>query len=133
MAKKNVLDLQHDHPVTVIGVASNEMIWRLCWKVNQALSLNLAAEEGDVTRVREPQRYIDYETDPDMDYLLFEPDLKPSQGSRLARQFRYWLVVKPKRDVLPDAAALSRELGGIDVVSMCHDLSNEKDILKLIP
>lgn len=133
MAKKNVLDLQHDHPVTVIGIASNEMIWRLCWKVNQALGLNLAAEDGDVTRVREPQRYEDYETDPDTDFLLFEQELKPSQGSRLARQFRYWLVVKPKRDVLPGTADLIHRIGTIDVVSMCHDLTAEKDILKLIP
>lgn len=134
MAKKNVLELGYEHEAVVIGIASNEMIWKLCWKLNQALQLNLATAEDDVTRVKGPSLYHDFETDATFDYLLFENNLKPSQGTKLARQFRFWLVAKAKReDAQLDSEDLRQRISGIDIVSLVHDISDEKDIKRLIP
>jgi hypothetical protein len=133
VAKKNVLDIDFDQPATVIGIASNDKIWKLCWKLNQVLSINLATAEDDVTRVKGPILYIDAETDPRFDYTFFENDLKPSQGTKLSRQFRYWLVVKNKKDESPDKGELLKNVATIDIVSLAHDLSDEKDIKKLLP
>lgn len=134
VAKKNVLNLDFEHEATIIGIASNEKIWKLCWKLNQVLGLNLATAEDDVTRVKGPALYLDFESDPAFDFTLFENDLKPSQGTKLARQFRYWFVVKAKRDdAFYDTAAAKQTISNIDIVSLVHDISEEKDIKKLIP
>lgn len=134
MAKKNVLDLDFEHDATVIGIASNEKIWKLCWMLNQALSLNLATAEDDVNRVKGPALYTDYDSDAALDYTLFENNLKPSQGTKLARQFRFWLVIKSKRDgVVIDSQPIRQSISSIDIVSLVHDLSEEKDIKKLLP
>ena len=89
VSKKNILNLDFEVEATVIGIASNEKIWKLCWKVNQVLGISLATAEEDVTRVKGPVLYNDFESDHAFDYTLFENDLKPSQGTKLSRQFRF--------------------------------------------
>ena len=133
VAKRNILDFDFNQHVAVIGIASNDMIWKLCWKLNQALSLCLATAEDDVTRVKGPVLYTDYDSDLGFDYIFFENDLKPAQGSKLSRQFRYWLVIKGKKDQDPNAAEVLKLLAAIDIVSLAHDLTAEKDIKKLLP
>ena len=133
MAKKNVIKLEFDVPAHVLGVASNDRIWKICWKINQALDLQLATAEEDVHRVKGPELYTDFETDHDFDYIFFENNLKASKVPKLARQFRYWFVIKAKKEAEPDLAKFLEALRGIDIVSLAHDLSNEKDIKKLLP
>lgn len=133
VAKKNVLDFGIDPSATVIGIASNDKIWKLCWKLNQALSINLATAEDDVTRVKGPVLYTDLDSDPHFEYTFFENNLKATQGTKLSRQFRYWLVVSSKKDEAPDSQTLMQAVTAIDIVSLAHNLSEEKDIKKLLP
>jgi hypothetical protein len=134
LAKKNILDFDFEQGATVIGIASNDKIWKLCWKLNQALQLNLATAEEDVTRVKGPVLYTDFDSDLDFDYCLFENNLKPNQSSKLARQFRFWLSIKIKReDAVFDPAKAMAAIGTIDIVSLVHNISDEKDIKKLLP
>jgi hypothetical protein len=133
VAKKNVLDFGTDQSAIVIGIASNDKIWKLCWKLNQTLSINLATAEDDVTRVKGPILYTDFESDPNFEYTFFENNLKPTQGTKLSRQFRYWLVIVGKKEEKLDSQQLLQNIGTIDIVSLAHDLSEEKDIKKLLP
>ena len=133
MAKKNVLDFGTDQSAIVIGIASNDKIWKLCWKLNQTLSINLATAEDDVTRVKGPILYTDFESDPNFEYTFFENNLKPTQGTKLSRQFRYWLVIVGKKEEGLDSQQLLQNIGTIDIVSLAHDLTEEKDIKKLLP
>lgn len=133
MAKKNVLDFDFDQHVCVIGIASNDKIWTLSWKLNQALGINLGTAENDVTRVKGPHLYVDHEAESGFEYTFFENSLKPSQGSKVAREFRFWLVVRGQGEHLPDSPALLRAVSSIDIVSLAHDLTLEKDIKKLLP
>ncbi|HEX2901201.1 MAG TPA: hypothetical protein VHS96_15900, partial [Bacteroidia bacterium] len=106
---------------------------KLCWKLNQALSINLATAEDDVTRVKGPVLYTDLDSDPHFEYTFFENNLKATQGTKLSRQFRYWLVVSSKKDEAPDSQTLMQAVTAIDIVSLAHNLSEEKDIKKLLP
>jgi hypothetical protein len=133
MAKKNVIQLDFDSPSVVIGVASNDKVWKVCWNINQQLSLQLASAEDDVTRVKGPELYTDPDTDPDFEYYFFENTFKSSKVPQLARQFRYWLVIRPKKDLLPEVKTILRALAEIDNISLAHDLTQEKDIKKLLP
>lgn len=133
MAKKNVIELEFDALTMVIGVASNDKVWKVCWKINKQLELNLATAEEDMHRVKGPELYTDFDTDADFEYIFFENNFKSSKVPRLARSFRYWLVIKPQRSEIADVRSLLEKLGQIDNVSLAHDLSNEKDIKKLLP
>ncbi len=133
MAKKNILDFGTDQSAIVIGIASNDKIWKLCWKLNQTLSIDLATAEDDVTRVKGPTLYTDFESDPNFEYTFFENNLKPTQGTKLSRQFRYWLVIVRKKEERLDSKQLLQNIATIDIVSLAHDLSEEKDIKKLLP
>ncbi|HHG85464.1 MAG TPA: hypothetical protein ENJ82_12025 [Bacteroidetes bacterium] len=133
MAKKNVIKLEFDSPVAVIGVASNEKIWKICWGINQKLNLKLATEQQDVMRVKGPETYSDIDSNPDFEFYFMENTFKSNKVSKLAKQFRFWLVIRPAKDELPDVAALLKMLAQIDNISLAHDLSNEKDIKNLLP
>lgn len=133
MARRNVIKLEYDTPATVIGIASHEKIWKLCWKVNQELQITLASAEEQVAEVAERAVYTDFESDQDFDYFLFENAFQSRKVPVLARKFRYWLVIRHIRDEAPDISAFLQKLSHINIVSLAHDLSDEKDIKKLLP
>ena len=87
-----------------------------------------------MNRVKGPALYTDHDSDASFEFTLFENNLKPSQGTKLARQFRFWLVIKAKReDTSPDMLPIKTAISSIDIVSLVHDISEEKDIKKLLP
>jgi hypothetical protein len=133
MAKKNVIQLEFDSPASVVGVASNDKIWKVCWNINQQLGLELSSAKDDVMRATGPEMYTDLETDADFEFTFFENTFKTSKVPKLARNFRYWLVIRPKREVAPEIRTIVRSLSQVDNISLAHDLSNEKDIKKLLP
>ena len=134
MARKNVIKVEFDSPFTVLGIASNEKIWKVAWGINQQLSLALASQQDDAAaHIEVADLYSDAESDPDFDYLLFENTHQSRKVPKLARNFRFWLVLRHKRDEAPDVSALLRALGEVDVVTLAHDLTQEKDIKKLLP
>lgn len=132
MAKKNIIHMEDEVQSTIIGLACTERIWKLVWKLNQLLGLSLTTED-ETAGIDEAELYVDSDSDPQFEYLLFEPHFKPGKVSKVAQQFRYWLVVRGKKSETPDTAALLQQLGTIDIVSLAHDLSTEKDIQKLLP
>lgn len=133
MAKKNIIHMEDEVQSTIIGLASTERIWKLVWKLNQLLGLQLATEEEKAVDLDELELYLDTDSDTRFEYLLFEPRFKPGKVSKVAQQFRYWLVVRGKKAEQPDVEAILAQLRTIDIVSLSHDLSTEKDIQKLLP
>lgn len=117
----------------VIGLASIDRIWKVCWNLNQQLGLNLSTGIQEVGVVRGPEIYADQETSTDFEYLLFENPAKGKKASARANQFRFWLVLKPKREAEPELDGLLAILNQVENVSLAMDLSQEKDIKKLIP
>ncbi len=133
MARKNLIKLEFDTPASVLGIASNEKIWKLCWGINQELSLSLASAEEQVSEVSGNVIYTDFESSSDFDYFLFENNFPGRKVSRLAKKFRYWLVIRQVREENPDLETLLANLSKVDTISLAHDLSDEKDIKKLLP
>ena len=133
MAKKNLIKLDFETPASVIGIASNEKIWKLCWSINQQLNLELASAEEQVAEVSGNVIYTDFESSSDYDYFLFENNFPGRKVSRLAKQFRYWLVIRQIRDEQPNLRDYLTKLTEVSAISLAHDLSEEKDIKKLLP
>lgn len=133
MGKKQYIHLDYDAPAFVMGLASNDRIWKVCWNINQQLNINLSTGIQDVGLVRGPELYTDHESSEDFDYLFFENTVKGKKVAPRAAQFRFWFVLKPKRETEPDLTQLIENLNTLENVSLVVDLSSEKDIKKLLP
>ena len=133
MAKKNHIRVEADPEVWVIGIASNEKIWKVCWDLNQAAQLNMSSGRQDLTSLHVGEFYVDTGSSEDFHFYLFENLNKGKKVSRLAKQFRLWLIVRAQREKHPDIPAFIENLKKAAVVSLAVDLSDEKDINILIP
>jgi hypothetical protein len=133
VAKNNYIKLEFDAPVHVLGIASNEKIWRVAWVINAELETNMSTGLQEVTTVGGPELYQDFTSDPDFDYCLFEHNDKSRKVPKKAREFRFWLTLKPKRDKAPDLAALVTRLRQLENISLVVDLSQEENIQQFLP
>lgn len=133
MARKNLIKLEFDTPAFVLGLASNEKIWKLCWGINQELNLSLASAEEQVAEVSGNVIYTDFESSSDFDFFLIENNFPGRKVSKLAKKFRYWLVIRQIREEEPDLQDLLTKLAQVNSVTLAHDLTEEKDIKKLLP
>lgn len=120
-------------PTTVIGIASNDRVWKIASGLNRSLSINLEMDQTRDAVSKGPTVYHDPVTDSDYDYLFFENETPNPKAPKLARQFRFWLALVHKRDKTPDMEAILKQLNEIDVVTLAVDLSSEKDIQSLLP
>lgn len=80
-----------------------------------------------------PEIYEDPDTDPDFIFSLFENTLKSRKVPPKAREFRFWMVIKPKKEKTPEISRILTALNRVENISFAVDLSEEKDIKKLIP
>lgn len=131
--RKNHIETESGVPPIVLGLASNERIWKLCWEINQALNLNISAGTDDGSGTPARDIYADTESDPKHDYFLLENNAPPKKLSAKAKTFRFFLVVRPIEKEEFDLKTLLNPLSEIDIVSLAVDLSAEKDINKFIP
>ncbi len=133
VAKNNYIRLELDSQAYVLGIASNEKIWRVVWAINAEMAIDMATGHQEVTSVGGPELYQDLATDPDFEYCLFEPNDKSKKVPRKAREFRFWLSLKPKRDKAPDVTALVTRLRQLENISLVVDLSQEENIQQFLP
>ncbi len=133
MARKNLIKLDFDSPTSVLGIASNEKIWKLCWGINQELNLNLSSAEERLAEVEGNVNYTDFESSSDFDFFLIENNFPGKKVSKLAKKFRYWLVIRQVREEQPELPELLTQLARVEAISLALDLSEEKDIKKLLP
>lgn len=133
MGKKQYIRFEYDAPAFVIGIASNDRIWKLCWNINQAMELELSTGAMDAGTARGPEIYADYESQPDFEVLVFENTVKGRKVPKKAQPFRFWMVLKPRKEDVSDLSEILETLKTVENVSLAIDLSDEKDIKKLIP
>lgn len=131
LAKVNHIKLEDDAPSYVVGIASNERAWKLTFDLNQALGIQLEADSEGIGPGR--AAYVDADSDPDYDYLMVENSFPVRKVPRIARQFRFWLVLRPKRDAESPLRDLIQNLGQVASVSLAHDLSEVDELKKLLP
>lgn len=150
------IDIQDifDYQCVVIGLASNERIWKLCYEVNLHLGLNLAEkelEQGKTGGENSPPNtlpqglfepldftpddrplayYEDLYTDPRFEFILRKPD--PALLPKEARPFRFFFLVRAHDGPLPEPADLIERLNKSSVVLSAVDISHIKNIKQLV-
>lgn len=133
MGKNNYIKFDFEAPAYVVGVASNDRIWKLCWNINQLLDLNLASARQEVVDFRPTDIYEDTESSLDYEFAFFENNFKSRKVPKKAREFRFWFVIKLRKEKEPDITSFIRKLNQVENISLAVDLSQEKDIKSLIP
>jgi len=131
--KLKYIETEAGIPPTIIGIASNERIWKICWEINQVLDLNLTAARQNTSPGKAPDVYHDSGGRERESCSLFEQSATDKKIPALARKFRFWLVIRPAAGKQNDAGKLLKKLSGISSISLVADLSAEKEINRFLP
>ncbi|MEZ4829524.1 MAG: hypothetical protein R3C61_25055 [Bacteroidia bacterium] len=149
------IDIQNlfDYQYVVIGIASNDHIWKLCYEINRQLGLNLTERELDEGKTEENASsdttstglfdatdlsfgdrplayYEDMISDSRYEYILRKPD--PNYLPKEARPFRFFFLVRTHDNPLPESADLIGRLSLSASVLSAVDISHIKNIKQLV-
>ncbi|MEZ4777558.1 MAG: hypothetical protein R3D00_30565 [Bacteroidia bacterium] len=150
------IDIQDifDYQCVVIGLASNERIWKLCYEVNRQLGLNLTEkelEEGKTEGEESEENtsanslfeasdfipddrplayYEDLHSDPRFEFILRKPD--PNHLPKDARPFRFFFLIRAHDSPLPESADLIERLNKSSAILSAVDISHIKNIKQLV-
>ena len=78
--------------------------------------------------------YEDLESSPSFEFALFDRKLIPVRKlPKGIKEFRYFFVIRSVGDKEPEVEKYLSALNRIDIVSIAVDLTEMKDIKKIIP
>lgn len=143
-----------DYQGIVIGIASDERIWKVCFEINESLAVNLKENtrnydillnEVDTDSpdpslfhaTESPQEnrpvlfYEDVETNEDCAFYLFKPEA--TGLPKEIRSFRYLLAIQALTPSLPEPANILEKLNKLTTVRSAVDISHIKSIKHLLP
>ena len=126
--RKKIIRENEEFPAVAFGVSSNEKIWKLAWELNRALSLNLALNNNEEISGEKNEVYSSLHPGGDFDYYLMD---HASTGKKIppkAREFRYWLFIKPRDSALADVNTLLLQLRSVKIISLAMDISDTINI-----
>ncbi|MDX2247365.1 MAG: hypothetical protein SF052_11335 [Bacteroidia bacterium] len=154
MIKRIEIQDVFDYQCVVIGLASHEHIWKLCYEVNLHLGLNLTEkelekgkngaphipekkpdqglfEDSELTPDDRPLAYYeDLHSDSRFEFILCKPD--PNHLPKDARPFRFFFLVRAHDYPLPGSAELVERLSQLPTVLSAVDISHIKNIKQLV-
>ncbi|MEL6590923.1 MAG: hypothetical protein AAFQ68_12615 [Bacteroidota bacterium] len=155
MTKRVHIQGAHDYDESIIGIASDEKVWKLCFEINNLLEINLlekglsseddprtqeiekAEEDSLFTRkslspIKRPLRnYEDTNSDRGREFALFA--IKSADLPATIRAFRYFLLIRAIDPPPPDLVSIVSKLNSSALIRSAVDLSNVKNIKSLIP
>lgn len=150
MSKRIHIHESEQDDVYVVGISSEEKVWKICWEINQILAIQLRqaehpdAEEG-VTNVVDsssmlpgmdalqiPPSYYEYQTsNEEKEYFLVGGELTDIPKS--VKFFRYFLIIRSVSKEFIDLPEVLRLLNKSDLIQAAADLTHVKDIKLILP
>ena len=155
MAKRIQIQKEDDYHYQIIGIASDERIWKVCYEINNLLKLRLKARPLDYaiphddTDLSENQQilfeqmeesggledsryYEDIETNKRVEYALFVQPVRSSLPKE-TKPFRYFFLIRSADQSPQDTGQIINALGSSTVIRSAVDITHIKQIKKLIP
>ena len=121
-------------PAIVLGIASNEKIWKLCWKINQELEIDLSTGESQANALNSRGIYTSLQENNAFEFTLFDKNLTSSRKiPKNLKEFRYFFVIRQLSDREPEVKNYLKALNSIDIISIAVDVTEVKDIKSIIP
>lgn len=152
--KKVKLEESADYQYLIIGIASAEPVFKLCWEINDSLNWSLKKAEIDIFHFTETSDSLAQKVRP----LLFEPDsiqpettnyyedhdnfpreeialfeVSPHKIPKEIRAFRYILLLRSLKAQLPESVSLIQTLNELSFVISAIDITHLKNIKQILP
>ena len=152
LAKKLHIDQEFDDQHDLIGIASDERIWKVCYEINNLLKINLIekgiqsnaeagksmqeeAHTGLFSEQSDPRfrfplaRYEDLESVPRKEFILatFDRSVLPKE----AKAFRYLLLIRYETNAAPPAEEAIIRLKDSNIIRSAVNLSHVNNIKSL--
>ena len=127
MAKKNTIKDDFSGKDAVIGISSNEKIWKVAWELNRALGMNLEVSSPAGVLEGEEQGYEDRATSKDLEFFLIENRPGKKKLPAIVKEFRFWLFLRPQKETLPDTEKWIGRIRKIPGISLAVDISGKID------
>jgi hypothetical protein len=154
LAKRVHIKGAFDYRYQVIGVASDQRIWKLCFEVNKALNINLVGAEHPhgfqtdspsdsppadslfqsdafLPSSRSSIYYEDTESQRGREYTLCEIDA--AQLPKALKAFRYFLLIRAIDSPLAPIDGILQQLLSLKSVRSAIDVTHVKNIKSLLP
>lgn len=148
------LEESSDYQHLIIGVASDEPIFKLCWEINEKLIWSLKKAELDISdfsegtdslaqkakpllfdpdkfKVESSDYYEDHDTFPRQEMAVFE--VSPQKIPKEIRAFRYILLLRSVNAQLPESVSLIQTLNELSFVISAIDITHLKNIKQILP
>lgn len=132
MAKRKNIKIEPDSTGIVLGIASNERIWKLCWEINQTMQINLSEASRELDASAGTEVYADCDSSESFDYFLVENNGRLKGVPKEAKPFRFWIMVRPKGEREADHSSILQQLKTNPSVSLATDLSNNQELKKAL-
>jgi hypothetical protein len=152
--KKLKLEDDSDYQHLIMGIASDEPIFKLCWEINDSLNWSLKKVELDDEHFPDEMDsiaytirpllfnpadfqaitwayYEDHETYPRQEIALFEAN--PQKIPKEIRAFRYILLLRSNNSELQDSVSLTQALNELSFVISALDITHLKNIKQILP
>jgi hypothetical protein len=152
--KKIKLEESFDYQHLIIGIASDEPIFKLCWEINESLIWALKKVELDILNFSEPMDslaqkikpllfdplnfkteppayYEDHDSFPRQEMALFEASIQ--KIPKEIRAFRYILLLRSVNAQLPESVSLIQTLNELSFVISAIDITHLKNIKQILP
>ena len=137
--------------ILLVGIASDERIWKLCWEINRLLEIEMKAIEKEILESKtEPfqewvteQRlfsfsmeednifYQDDKSRKDQDFLLFSARF--TERSKNLRAFRYLFVIRYEGELFIRKEELIHIVNSSSIVLSAVDLTDYNDLNPQLP
>ncbi|MFK7924196.1 MAG: hypothetical protein AB8H47_19715 [Bacteroidia bacterium] len=155
MTKRVHIEGAHDYDEYIIGIASDERVWKLCFELNNILNINMLDERSSTNEdvkeneinpqnkdllfetkalesVKRPlQYYEDTNSIRGREFALFVAD--STNLPKTVRAFRYFLLLRIIDPPPPDLNKLIELLNGSALVRSAVNITHVKNIKSLIP
>lgn len=156
MAKYVHLEENYSYHFVLIGIASDERIWKVCHEINRLLSINLKNVEqpslsifpssptkaqseenkpdlfdGNVSNYQKQGSYYeDFFSESAFSYSFFEPN--PTISLKKVRPFRYFLLIRAEERSILRIGKLLQMLNTSTSIRSAVDISDATNINEII-
>lgn len=154
MSKRFQISQADDYQYFVIGIASDERIWKVCWEINQHLDLQLLFREINPETVKQinenpstgiislfsrtdwqktdwwREYYEDTSSHSELEFALFANDL--SISPKKVHPFRYFFLIRASGDNWHGLKSMLSQLNQIRAIRSAVDITGVKNINSII-
>ena len=127
MAKKTTIKDNFSGQDAIIGISSNEKIWKLVWDLNKALGIKLEVSAPAGILEGEEQGYSDRESSTDFEYFLIENRPGKKKLPAIVKEFRFWFFIRPQKETTPETQKPIITIRKIQGVSLAADITGKID------